>query len=508
METGKILLHNKKAYIHHADDLFSYYTPHEVVEADPTTHFRGGKITFSLWYQIVAFMLWSYKEFNSEALIQLFYNETTHEWKAWAMPQYIGTGMTVSQVTDEAIWEDFRATQQHNLAGFEAAGSVHHHCSSGAFQSGTDHSDEKNKTGLHITLGNLNNAMLSIHGRVSHKQSFWEPIWEEWFELPPEYAGVFMPPTVHGEVIRMNLCRLVTNFEEDGVFPAEWKTNCMRRTYTQQTQSQTRTQGEYGGRTASWKAPSKWSSLIYAAGNYQNLALALAAVRDDVMDVVSKINELVMPDAGTTVSLDEAQFIADSMDNIADEANEAVAKLDLLEEHCSGLHSLFAEEYSNVKVATYGVTIDGRWHTSKEMADGITSSTLPGDVSECKSLIDLVKSIEQSEVDQTIYELVTGGSLRRRHFSDDDDEANLLGSSGSAMTVTSNGVTEVYDSKGNLMFTYPARTGPPPSHGAAPPLSEVEEELNDIEIARQTAFDLAHRKEMESIMNEMGIPFN
>ena len=44
-------------------------------------------------------------------------------------------------------------------------GTVHHHCSTSAFQSGTDEADETNREGFHFTIGNLDKEDIDIHFR-------------------------------------------------------------------------------------------------------------------------------------------------------------------------------------------------------------------------------------------------------------------------------------------------------------------------------------------------------
>ncbi len=229
-DVKKVLIHNKKVFIPKYNGIFSFYEEADFVEGAPTTRFYGGTIPFPLWKQICAFFLWTYSEFRSESIVQLYYNQDTKEWKAWALPQYVGTGMTVNQVeANNPVWDTFIEEQGHNLTGFDPAGSVHHHCTSGAFQSSVDANDERAKSGLHITVGNLDSPKFSIHGRVSYKGAFWGVEWDDWFDLPETYDGLIIPTEAYSAIIAANLCIKPDGWNNEDAFPAEWRGNCTRR---------------------------------------------------------------------------------------------------------------------------------------------------------------------------------------------------------------------------------------------------------------------------------------
>jgi hypothetical protein len=65
-------------------------------------------------------------------------------------------------------------------------GTVHHHCSSSAFQSGTDHSDELSREGLHFTIGNLDKPFdLDIHARITIGKTHGNAIASDLIEADP-----------------------------------------------------------------------------------------------------------------------------------------------------------------------------------------------------------------------------------------------------------------------------------------------------------------------------------
>lgn len=89
--------------------------------------------------------------------------------------------------------------------GWAEAGSVHHHCSSGAFQSGTDHSDEMKASGLHITIGKIGSDEYEIDARFREGESFTEPQLSSFFEVP-EYL-THVPSKFQYKIFEYLLCK-------------------------------------------------------------------------------------------------------------------------------------------------------------------------------------------------------------------------------------------------------------------------------------------------------------
>jgi hypothetical protein len=94
-------------------------------------------------------------------MLFLYYDENKKQpWSFWVPPQ-ITSGMTVKSDPEHINFQVQRA--QHPDIMF---GTVHHHCSTSAFQSGTDEADETNREGFHFTIGNLNKPTdIDIHFR-------------------------------------------------------------------------------------------------------------------------------------------------------------------------------------------------------------------------------------------------------------------------------------------------------------------------------------------------------
>jgi hypothetical protein len=112
-----------------------------------------------MWRELVAWCQVTQEEFTSEALSLFFYDTEENAWSYWIPPQETA-GMTVSTDPDDPRYEKEREAYPDLQFG-----TLHHHCSTSAFQSGTDLSDEEDRDGLHFTIGKLGSAKLDVHAR-------------------------------------------------------------------------------------------------------------------------------------------------------------------------------------------------------------------------------------------------------------------------------------------------------------------------------------------------------
>jgi len=213
---NELITHKGKVYRPFETELF---TGHEVIalpEAVPSLHWKGPKITLLEWWQLVAFLRKFGVEHEAQATLNL--NLAEGKWKAWVNPQKWGTGMATNEIADHPHRTEDWAV---NFGpGWQKAGTVHTHCKAAAFQSGTDHADEKDITGLHITLGHLDKARLDHHARVSCRGSFFEADLLQWFEAPPEVAA--LPPPVRPSVM---LWYLFEGVPPGQPWPRRWEEN-------------------------------------------------------------------------------------------------------------------------------------------------------------------------------------------------------------------------------------------------------------------------------------------
>jgi hypothetical protein len=160
----------------------------------PTIRWKDVKINARLWGRIKSFMLWSQQKFSSEAQLRLYFNDQTKRWRALVWPQYIGTGL-YSEEIDESKWgtdpgiKEKAARQKAMLLklvdpdkGWYEYGTVHHHCTASAFQSGTDHKDEIDRPGIHITIGHILSEKYDLHARFVINKTLYKVVLEDWID--------------------------------------------------------------------------------------------------------------------------------------------------------------------------------------------------------------------------------------------------------------------------------------------------------------------------------------
>jgi hypothetical protein len=199
-------------------------------EEEVTHEWRGKKIPMGLWRQILSFFEWSYETTKSETMVHLFYHEDKG-WVALVLPQAGHTGMTVELLPNHAnvaetyarLGEGWGVVTDGGYITGILMGTVHHHCSSSAFQSGTDRNDEITTEGLHITIGHVGQAKYSIDGRVSFNKTFTKANFADWFQLSPTIADL-LPSEMHSAALAGTLTKRPAQI----TFPEWWKENVIK----------------------------------------------------------------------------------------------------------------------------------------------------------------------------------------------------------------------------------------------------------------------------------------
>ncbi len=214
---------------------------------DPANRWDGPKRTLQQHRQVLAFFEWSYAETKSEAMVHWFLNEEQGRWEPMPLPQR-AQGMTVRI---EENHPSYVPTFARLGAGWEQMGTDHHHCSSSAFQSGTDHSDEKGKEGLHLTIGNVGSGQYSLHARSSFRNLIQPVVLSDWYELDPAYQD--LPQGIQDQILKHQLTTPLA-----AEFPEWWKENVLRTNGV----TITKTWGENwtpskGQQHAGWQTPSQ-----------------------------------------------------------------------------------------------------------------------------------------------------------------------------------------------------------------------------------------------------------
>jgi len=153
----------------------------EDVKDRPLIHWTGKPIPRNLLSQMKSFLLWTQNKFGGESQIRLYYNEKLDHWKAIVLPQEISHGLSTREVAGHK-WRQRAFDTVPATEGWAPNGTIHHHCTAGAFQSGTDVDDEKDQHGLHITFGHLDKDAWSFDARVTFNKLFYDVDTAEWFE--------------------------------------------------------------------------------------------------------------------------------------------------------------------------------------------------------------------------------------------------------------------------------------------------------------------------------------
>jgi hypothetical protein len=227
----KLITNNGKVYREvNLGNVFLGHMEAPAEPGEPSMSWTGPKIKWEDINRVKALFEWSNDVHRCEMQVLWYFNLTTGEWKPWAPPQR-ENGMETSLVAGDEF-NDQRLSQVG--PGFSEAGTWHHHCRSGAFQSGGDHTDESRNrwNGLHITLGGMGTDAYSIHPRVWVKANgcpgaFYPATLSEWIDMPPGYEGLYLPADAAEAIIKHFLARPVKWQEVD--IPEIWQTNLRKR---------------------------------------------------------------------------------------------------------------------------------------------------------------------------------------------------------------------------------------------------------------------------------------
>jgi hypothetical protein len=217
MEDRILKLFEGKVFERMSTPLFSVDKPIKFFNMAPQARWKGKRIPLSLWKQIQAFCLWTFQQYGSECMLRLYYNEKLGIWKAHAYPQ---RGVGLSVVENHNHPDTAKQRDEYIGNDFILAGTVHHHCGAKAFQSGTDKEDENAQTGLHITLGDLDEPTWSIHARVRHSNTYYTAWVSDWCDGPRWMRKV--PQRYHEEIVQDALCE---NADSTVSFPHIWQEN-------------------------------------------------------------------------------------------------------------------------------------------------------------------------------------------------------------------------------------------------------------------------------------------
>jgi hypothetical protein len=216
-EGDKIVINEKKEL----DGIIEVTFAHEVSKTTHRAVYSGPFIDPKLWHQVMSFFRWTYETYKSESQVRLFIDPVASAWVAWAAPQESGTGMTAHEIDSEDAKK--QRAELPNAAKLVLFGTVHHHCSAGAFQSGTDETNEKSQDGLHITVGKIDSGEHDIHSRLYISGVKFDPDLSLVWDIGEEIRSL-IPQELHHKVAVHQMTRKV---EEE--FPAMWRENMIER---------------------------------------------------------------------------------------------------------------------------------------------------------------------------------------------------------------------------------------------------------------------------------------
>lgn len=203
----------------------------------------GKPIPLDLWKQIATFFK---KYATDEVQVRLYYDPTSDaavRWHAWAHPQR-GIGLTTKE--DSSLPETGTPPNVTNT-NLLYLGTIHSHCGAAAFQSGTDENNEKTQDGIHITIGNVNDAKMTLHWRAYFHEfkfdlSLNEVVDIQTIPLPEIPAGFNTEPVIAAMRAEAHRQAAAAYFSPAAAeYPAAWDTN-VHRGYS----------GNGGAQTAGW----------------------------------------------------------------------------------------------------------------------------------------------------------------------------------------------------------------------------------------------------------------
>ena len=203
--------------------LLSCHIDYEIKSGQGQLEYTGPKFAPEMWHQVLSFFRWTHKEMDSESQVRLYVNIKLGRWGAWAFPQEARTGMAAREIatpeTPEQAVARFASWESEPSADWMYFCTVHHHCSTSAFQSGTDEENERNQDGLHLTVGKMDADRHDLHARFYLNGNCFAPDLSRFWPVDPALAEQ-LPPAVLDDVARYQMGEKVVVD-----FPDAWRQN-------------------------------------------------------------------------------------------------------------------------------------------------------------------------------------------------------------------------------------------------------------------------------------------
>jgi hypothetical protein len=203
--------------------LISCRMEYEVKTARGRLEYAGPRFAPAMWHQVLSFFRWTHKEMDSESQVRLYVNHRLGRWGAWAFPQEARTGMSARELpqpeTPVQARERFASWDSEPSDDWLYFGTAHHHCSAGAFQSGTDERNEWNQDGLHLTVGAMDADRHELHARFYLDGNCFEPDLSRFWPVDPDLTAK-LPQGMLAELARYQMGEKITVD-----FPDAWRKN-------------------------------------------------------------------------------------------------------------------------------------------------------------------------------------------------------------------------------------------------------------------------------------------
>lgn len=159
------IIHEGVLYEYFENARMSGYAPVQPLpeKKQPTVSWRGARMSWTTYCQLISFFRWTYKETGGESQARLCYNDELSLWGVIIMPQRRSSGLETEEISGHADRDTAAALLRE---GYNMVGTAHHHCAASAFQSGTDKTDELRQDGVHFTFGKMNEKKIDTHVRL------------------------------------------------------------------------------------------------------------------------------------------------------------------------------------------------------------------------------------------------------------------------------------------------------------------------------------------------------
>ena len=199
----------------------------KISDATIDLHYMGPVIDPGLWHEIMSFFHWTYDTHHSEAQVRLYVNPVEERWGALSFQQEGGTGVTSKELAIKEKPEEaavrFAYWDSDPSDDWIYFGTVHHHCSMSAFQSGTDQENESHQDGLHITVGTMDKGYRDMHARFYLNRTEFLPDMSLFWDVGADVRHL-VPVQLMDQVARHQMNQKVIR-----EFPKEWKANYIEK---------------------------------------------------------------------------------------------------------------------------------------------------------------------------------------------------------------------------------------------------------------------------------------